>query len=58
MGFTLQVCFQDISLSRGCIVTSITMDKNRHVSLLKQETIGTIFNWGISSQSLYPQNIA
>ena len=58
MVFSLQVCFQDISLSRGCTVTSIMMDKNRQVCLLKQETIGTIFNWGISPQFLYPQNIA
>ena len=34
MMFSLQVCFQDISLSRGCIVTSIMMDKNRQVCLL------------------------
>ena len=58
MVFSLQVCSQDISLSRGCIVTSIMMNKNRQVCLSKQETIGTIFNWGISPRSLCPQNIA
>ena len=31
-------------LSRSCIVTSTVMKKNRQVGLLKQETIGIIFN--------------
>ena len=39
-------------LSQGCIMTSTIMNKNRRVSLMKQETIGIIWlicDWGIST---------
>ena len=59
--FSFQVRLQDISLRNtfshlhqeklvpGCTVTSTIMDKIRQVGLLKQETIGIIFNWDIST---------
>ena len=30
------------------------MNKNRQVGLLKGETIGSIFNWGISTEHAHP----
>ena len=52
----------------GCTVTSTIMNKNRQAKLLKQEEIGNIFNWNISSamhpfpheslSSSAPKNIA
>ena len=58
--FSFQVRLQDISLRNtfphlhqeklvpGCTAITIT-DKIRQVGLLKQETIGIIFNWDIST---------
>ena len=36
-------------LSRGCIATSTIMNENRPVNIMKQEMIGIIFNWDIST---------
>ena len=47
-------------LSRGWMVDSTVINKNRPVSFMKQETIGIIFNWDISTMHPLcpPQNIA
>ena len=40
----------------GCTVTSTVMNKNRRLfSLLKQETIGIIFNWDFPQGTPFPK---
>ena len=68
--FSFKVRLQDISLRNtfshlhqaklvpGCTVTSTITDKIRQVGLLKQETIGIIFNWDISTMQKGGSTIA
>ena len=64
--FSFQFRLQDISLRNtfshlhqaGCTVTSTITDKIRQVGLLKQETIGIIFNWDISTMQKGGSTIA
>ena len=34
-------------LTQGCVETSTVMNRNRQVTLMKQETIGIIFKLGV-----------
>ena len=45
------------ALFKASIVTSTVMHKNRQLSILKQETIGSIFNWDLSQCTLIPQSL-